>query len=156
MIISDKYISYINAFEKNVFSAKGNDRNHTRKYLGIVYSINGYNYYISLSSPNNSDYRMENGIRKIRGSISHMNLIKSKWIYSRFWKGTNFWHIRHAPFKQCEKHQIGYFGLANNSYYKRQCKREDMKPRTATLRERIDKTQLSWIPRRSQRRQRYR
>ena len=54
---------------KKIFSAKENDRNHTRKYLGIVYSINGYNYYIPLSSPKNSDYRMENGVQKIRGSI---------------------------------------------------------------------------------------
>ena len=64
-----KYISYISTVEKNVFSSKENDRNHTRKYLGIVYSINGYNYYIPLSSPKNSDYRMENGVQKIRGSI---------------------------------------------------------------------------------------
>lgn len=67
--ISEEYISYISTVEKNVFSSKGNDRNHTRKYLGIVYSINGYNYYIPLSSPKNSDYRMENGVQKIRGSI---------------------------------------------------------------------------------------
>ena len=67
--ISEEYISYISTVEKNVFSSKENDRNHTRKYLGIVYSINGYNYYIPLSSPKNSDYRMENGVQKIRGSI---------------------------------------------------------------------------------------
>ena len=67
--ISEEYISYISTVEKNVFSSKENERNHTRKYLGIVYSINGYNYYIPLSSPKNSDYRMENGVQKIRGSI---------------------------------------------------------------------------------------
>ena len=67
--ISEEYISYISTVEKNVFSSKENDRNHTRKYLGIVYSINGYNYYIPLSSPKNSDYRIENGVQKIRGSI---------------------------------------------------------------------------------------
>lgn len=67
--ISEEYISYISTAEKNVFSSKENDRNHTRKYLGIVYIINGYNYYIPLSSPKNSDYRMENGRRTIRGSI---------------------------------------------------------------------------------------
>lgn len=67
--ISDEYISYISTVEKNVFSAKENVRNHTRKYLGIVYSINGYNYYIPLSSPKNSDYQTVNGIQKIRGSI---------------------------------------------------------------------------------------
>jgi hypothetical protein len=49
--ISEEYISYISTVEKNVFSSKENDRNHTRKYLGIVYSINGYNYYIPLSLP---------------------------------------------------------------------------------------------------------
>ena len=54
---------------KNVFSSKENDRIHTRKYLGIVYSINRYNYYIPLSSPKSSDYRLENGVQKIRGSI---------------------------------------------------------------------------------------
>lgn len=61
--------SHISVPLKNVFSSKENERNHTRKYLGIVYSINGYNYYLPLSSPINSDYRMENGVQKIRGSI---------------------------------------------------------------------------------------
>ena len=61
--------SHISVPLKNVFSSKENERNHTRKYLGIVYSINGYNYYLPLSSPKNSDYRMENGVQKIRGSI---------------------------------------------------------------------------------------
>ena len=41
--VSEEYISYISTVEKNVFSSKENDRIHTRKYLGIVYSINGYN-----------------------------------------------------------------------------------------------------------------
>ena len=68
--ISEEYISYISTIEKNVFFSKENDRNHTRKYLGIVYSINGYNYSIPLSSPKNSDYRIENGVQKIRGRIS--------------------------------------------------------------------------------------
>ena len=67
--VSGEYISYISTVEKNVFSSKENDRIHTRKYLGIVYSINRSNYYIPLSSPKSSDYRLENGVQKIRGSI---------------------------------------------------------------------------------------
>lgn len=67
--VSEEYISYISTVEKNVFSSKENDRNNIRKYLGIVYSINGYSYYIPLSSPKNSDYRLENGVQKIRRSI---------------------------------------------------------------------------------------
>ena len=76
--ISEEYISYISTVEKYVFSAKENDRNHTRKYLGVVYSINGYNYYIPLSSPKNTDYQIENGVRKIRGSIIPIIRITSK------------------------------------------------------------------------------
>ena len=64
-----KNTSHTSVLLKKCFSSKENDRNHTRKYLGIVYSINGYNYYIPLSSPKNSDYQIENGVQKIRGSI---------------------------------------------------------------------------------------
>lgn len=76
--ISEEYISYISAVDKNVFFVKEKERKHTRKYLGIVYSIKGYNYYIPLSSPKNSDYQMDNGIRKIRGSIIPIIRITSK------------------------------------------------------------------------------
>lgn len=67
--ISEEYISYLRSFDSFVFSAKENDRNHTRKYLGIVYTINHYNYFIPLSSPKNTDYQMINGERQIRKSI---------------------------------------------------------------------------------------
>ena len=64
--ISEEYISYISTFEKNVFSSKENDRNHTRKYLGIVYSINGYNYYIPQSS---------SGELELKGTLKLSNMI---------------------------------------------------------------------------------
>lgn len=67
--ISEEYISYLRSFDSFVFSAKEDDRNHTRKYLGVVYTINNYNYYIPLSSPKNTDYQMINGKRQIRKSI---------------------------------------------------------------------------------------
>ena len=44
--ISEKYIAFLRHADNNVFSAKEKERNHTRKYLGIVYTINNYNYYI--------------------------------------------------------------------------------------------------------------
>lgn len=67
--ISEEYVSYLRSFDNFVFSAKKEDRNHTRKYLGIVYTINNYNYYIPLSSPKKTDYQMINGNRQIRKSI---------------------------------------------------------------------------------------
>lgn len=67
--ISEEYISYLRSFDSFVFSAKEDDRNHTRKYLGVVYTINNYNYYIPLSSPKHTDYQMVNGSIQIRKSI---------------------------------------------------------------------------------------
>lgn len=67
--ISEEYISYLRSFDTLVFSAKEDDRNHTRKYLGIVYTINNYNYYIPLSSPKNTDYQIINGQKQICQSI---------------------------------------------------------------------------------------
>lgn len=67
--ISEEYIAFLRDTEKYVFSAKENDRNHTRKYLGIVLHINHYNYYVPLSSPKNTDYKIVNGEQKIRSSI---------------------------------------------------------------------------------------
>jgi hypothetical protein len=67
--ISEEYIAFLRAADRNVFSAKENDRKHTRKYLGIVYIINNYYYYIPLSSPKNTDYQIINGERRIRKSI---------------------------------------------------------------------------------------
>lgn len=64
--ISEKYIAFLRHADNNVFSAKEKERNHTRKYLGIVYTINNYNYYIPLSSPKSTDYQISNGERKIR------------------------------------------------------------------------------------------
>lgn len=67
--ISEQYISYLRSFDNLVFSSKEDDRKHTRKYLGVVYTINNYNYFIPLSSPKHTDYQMMNGKRQIRKSI---------------------------------------------------------------------------------------
>jgi len=43
--VSDKYISFLRKYVPGVYSNKDGKRKHTRKYLGIVYTINGYNYF---------------------------------------------------------------------------------------------------------------
>ena len=67
--ISDEYISFIRNTYPRVYSNKEDVRIHTRKYLGAVIEINGYKYYIPLSSPKDKhDYIYINGKRKIRNS----------------------------------------------------------------------------------------
>lgn len=54
--ISDKYIKYLRKFEDKIYDNKEEIRVRTRKYLGIVLTINNCNYYIPISSPKKSDY----------------------------------------------------------------------------------------------------
>lgn len=54
--ISDKYIKYLRKFEDKIYDNKEEIRIWTRKYLGIVLTINNCNYYIPMSSPKKSDY----------------------------------------------------------------------------------------------------
>ena len=54
--ISDKYIKYLRKFEDKIYDNKEEIRVRTRKYLGIVLTVNDFNYYIPMSSPKKSDY----------------------------------------------------------------------------------------------------
>ena len=54
--VSDKYIKYLRQFENKIYDNKEEIRTHKRKYLGIVLTVNGFNYYIPMSSPKKSDY----------------------------------------------------------------------------------------------------
>lgn len=54
--ISDQYITYLRKFDDKIYDNKITERNHTRKYIGVVLNINHFNYYIPFSSPKNTDY----------------------------------------------------------------------------------------------------
>ncbi|MFC0475589.1 type III toxin-antitoxin system ToxN/AbiQ family toxin [Robertmurraya beringensis] len=76
--VSDRYITYLRKQVPGVYSNKVDIRTHTRKYIGVVYSINGYNYYIPLSSPKNTDYKIIGGKKVIRKSIVPIMRITEK------------------------------------------------------------------------------
>ena len=65
--VSDKYINYLRNSYPRIYSNKEDSRVHTRKYLGAVIEMSGYQYYIPLSSPKlKHDYVMIDGVKKIR------------------------------------------------------------------------------------------
>ena len=66
--VSDRYIDYLRGHIAGVYSNKEGTRTHTRKYLGVVYTLNDYNYYIPLSSPKETDYEKKDGKKIIRKS----------------------------------------------------------------------------------------
>ena len=67
--VTDEYIDYLRIIEPNVYSNKVENRIHTRKYIGTVLEMNGYKYFVPMSSPKDTDYQMAGGNRVIRKSI---------------------------------------------------------------------------------------
>lgn len=62
-IISDKYISYLQNSEPHVMSNKEGARTYHRKYLGVLTKLNGFRYFIPLSSPKEKDYDKQGKIK---------------------------------------------------------------------------------------------
>ena len=61
--ITDEYIDYLSKKNPHVMSNKLETRTYHRKYVGILTEINGFKYFVPMSSPKDKDY--ENGkIRK--------------------------------------------------------------------------------------------
>lgn len=58
-IVSDEYISYLSKIENHVMKNKPEERTYHRKYVGILTEINGFRYFVPMSSPKDKDY--ENG-----------------------------------------------------------------------------------------------
>ena len=67
--VSDEYVECLRKDFPNVYSNKVNARTHTRKYLGVVFRIGKYNYYIPMSSPKDSDYQIAGTNKVIKKSI---------------------------------------------------------------------------------------
>ena len=68
--VSDEYVQYLSKFDKKVMSNKEEERKFERKYLGIIFNNNEFNYFVPLASPKGSDYFIdENGDKQIRKSI---------------------------------------------------------------------------------------
>ncbi len=67
--VSDAYIDYLRQYEPNVYSNKVGNRTHTRKYVGTVIEINGYKYFVPMSSPKESDYQVAGAEKVVKKSI---------------------------------------------------------------------------------------
>lgn len=67
--VSDKYILYLQEKYPNVYSDKIDNRTHTRKYVGVVITIEEFKYYIPMSSPKDSDYQVAGDLKVIKKNI---------------------------------------------------------------------------------------
>ncbi|MDD6296012.1 MAG: type III toxin-antitoxin system ToxN/AbiQ family toxin, partial [Treponema sp.] len=73
-IVSDEYVEYLLKIENHVMQNKPQERTYHRKYVGILTEINGFKYFVPMSSPKDKDY--ENG--KIKKNNLTTIYIRSK------------------------------------------------------------------------------
>ena len=63
--IEKNYINYLRTFDKFVLKPEGKDYKKERKYLGVIFSYNSFDYFIPFSSPDKKDdYDKDGKIRK--------------------------------------------------------------------------------------------
>ena len=62
--VSDNYIAYLQTSEPHVMPNKTNTRIYHRKYIGIIEELNGFKYFVPLSSPKAHDYLSNGKIKK--------------------------------------------------------------------------------------------
>ncbi|WP_296663516.1 MULTISPECIES: type III toxin-antitoxin system ToxN/AbiQ family toxin [unclassified Treponema] len=55
-IVSDEYVDYLLKVESHVMQNKPQERTYHRKYVGILTEINGFKYFVPMSSPKDKDY----------------------------------------------------------------------------------------------------
>ena len=65
--LNEKYVAYLKSFDSSVCDNK----HQTRPYIGVVLQINGFDYYVPLSSPKPKHRTMSNGkdFRKINHGV---------------------------------------------------------------------------------------
>jgi len=64
--INNDYINYLSAFERHLFRNRKPEQNNERKYIGIVFEINGYDYFAPLSSFKDKHMKMKESIDFIK------------------------------------------------------------------------------------------
>lgn len=91
--IKDDYIELLIREFPHVMDNKRFHRNHTRKYIGVVFKVGEFTYYAPFSSPKPKDFKPdgnvkrsdlfclrmledgENGVRKLLGTVKLNNMI---------------------------------------------------------------------------------
>lgn len=73
--IDEKYIDYLASFAPHLFHNKQANQKNERKYIGIVLSINGFDYFAPLSSFKDKHKTMSEGMDFVKvGNYAVINL----------------------------------------------------------------------------------
>ena len=73
--VDERYIDYLAPYAPHLFHNAKKGQGHSRKYIGIVLEVNGFEYFAPLSSFEEKHRRMKNGLDFIKvGDYAVINL----------------------------------------------------------------------------------
>lgn len=73
--VDERYIDYLAPYAPHLFHNAKKGQGHSRKYIGIVLEVNGFEYFAPLSSLKEKHRRMKNGLDFIKvGDYAVINL----------------------------------------------------------------------------------
>ena len=98
--IDPDYIRYLSSFEEHLFRNKKISQNFNRKYVGIVLSINGFDYFAPLSSFKEKHKRLSETLDFIKiGQYAVINLNNMFPAPAKLCQGINFNEIKDLNYK---------------------------------------------------------
>lgn len=62
--VNDDYIELLRKEFPSIMDEKRFHRSHTRKYIGVIFTVGSFNYYAPFSSPKRKDYKDNGTIKK--------------------------------------------------------------------------------------------
>ena len=62
--VNDDYIELLRNEFPSIMDEKRFHRSHKRKYIGVIFTVDGFNYYAPFSSPKAKDYKKDGSIKK--------------------------------------------------------------------------------------------
>jgi len=73
--INSEYIDYLRKFDKKVME---NEKEYgvVRPYIGVIFKVDSFNYFVPLSSPKDDDYVIIKGEKVLRKSVTPIHRIK--------------------------------------------------------------------------------
>lgn len=64
--VDSDYITYLSAFAKHLFLNKKPEQANNRKYIGVVFEINGFEYFAPMSSFKEKHFKMKDSVDFIK------------------------------------------------------------------------------------------
>ena len=106
--VDERYIDYLAPYAPHLFHNAKKGQGHSRKYIGIVFEVNGFEYFTPLSSFKEKHRRMKNGLDFIKvGDYAVINLNCMFPVATDTYQRVDFSAVQDKRYRACSKPSTG-------------------------------------------------